>query len=67
MYLGGTSLSKAFGLIDRFSEDIDLSASRKLKESEKKRIKALIITIAAELGLELLNPGEVLSKHGYNK
>ena len=28
MFKGGTSLSKAFGLIDRFSEDIDLTLSR---------------------------------------
>ncbi len=26
--MGGTSLSKAYGLIDRFSEDIDLSIER---------------------------------------
>ncbi len=28
LFKGGTSLSKAFGLIRRFSEDIDLSVSR---------------------------------------
>ena len=28
LFKGGTSLSKAFGLIDRFSEDIDLSLNR---------------------------------------
>lgn len=27
-FKGGTSLSKAYGLIDRFSEDIDLSVER---------------------------------------
>lgn len=30
IFKGGTSLSKAFGVIDRFSEDIDLSIHRKL-------------------------------------
>lgn len=37
VFKGGTSLSKAYGLIDRFSEDIDLSMNRKPTESEKKK------------------------------
>lgn len=37
VFKGGTSLSKAYGLIDRFSEDIDLSMIRKPTESEKKK------------------------------
>ena len=36
VFKGGTSLSKVYNLIDRFSEDIDLSVNRKLTESEKK-------------------------------
>ena len=32
VFKGGTSLSKAYGLIDRFSEDIDLSMNRKPTE-----------------------------------
>ena len=39
VFKGGTSLSKAYGLIDRFSEDIDLSMNRKPTESEKKKTK----------------------------
>lgn len=30
LFKGGTSLSKAFGLIDRFSEDVDLTVDRQL-------------------------------------
>ena len=37
VFKGGTSLSKAFNLIDRFSEDIDLSLSKKVSESEKNK------------------------------
>jgi Nucleotidyl transferase AbiEii toxin, Type IV TA system len=33
-FKGGTSLSKVFGLIDRFSEDVDLTVNRKLLISE---------------------------------
>jgi predicted nucleotidyltransferase component of viral defense system len=29
-FKGGTSLSKAFGLIDRFSEDIDIAINRRV-------------------------------------
>lgn len=42
VFKGGTSLSKAYGLIDRFSEDIDLSMNRKPTESEKKRQRRLL-------------------------
>lgn len=45
IFKGGTSLSKAWGLINRFSEDIDLAAGRALFELEgdltKKGIKKL--------------------------
>lgn len=67
VFKGGTSLSKVFDLIDRFSEDIDLSASRKLTDSEKRKSKKIIIAIAEELGLQLTNPEEVMSRHSYNK
>lgn len=39
MFKGGTSLSKVYGLIDRFSEDIDLSFSKKATDGEKKKSK----------------------------
>ena len=37
LFTGGTSLSKAFGLIDRFSEDIDLVVSRDRLGFERER------------------------------
>ena len=58
VFKGGTSLSKAYNLIDRFSEDIDLSMNRKPSDAEKRRSKDCIIQIAEELGmmkLRLLN------------
>lgn len=64
---GGTSLSKAYDLIDRFSEDIDLSMSRIVTDKEKKKAKETIIAIASRLGLTLKNPDDVLSRHDYNK
>ncbi|MCR5676176.1 MAG: nucleotidyl transferase AbiEii/AbiGii toxin family protein [Lachnospiraceae bacterium] len=67
VFKGGTSLSKAYFLIDRFSEDIDLSMSKKPSESEKKQAKNAITGIADELGLTLSNPEDIYSRHSYNK
>ncbi len=67
VFKGGTSLSKAYGLIERFSEDIDLSLSRKPTESEKKMTKNIIMDTAGMIGLILTNPDDVQSRHSYNK
>lgn len=67
VFKGGTSLSKAYGLIDRFSEDIDLSMSRKPTESEKKSAKSLVMEAAENMGLSLTNPQDIRSGYSYNK
>ena len=54
VFKGGTSLSKVYDLINRFSEDIDLSMSRKITESEKKSASYIVNHIAKVLGLFLL-------------
>ncbi|MEE1249622.1 MAG: nucleotidyl transferase AbiEii/AbiGii toxin family protein [Lachnospiraceae bacterium] len=67
VFKGGTSLSKAYNLIDRFSEDIDLSMNRRPTQTERKHSKELIVGIAEDLGLILSNPEEIKSRHDYNK
>ena len=67
VFKGGTSLSKVYNLIDRFSEDIDLSADRKLSETERRRVKNTILKTADDLGLKFINPDMVMSRHSYNK
>ena len=67
VFKGGTSLSKAYKLIDRFSEDIDLSLSRKITDSEKRKSKEIIMNIANNLGFVLTNLDKVMSRHDYNK
>lgn len=72
VFKGGTSLSKAYGLIDRFSEDIDLSMNRKPTEGEKKLIKNLILSLAEDLvnGTNLRRPVMNIiytDKHNFNK
>ena len=66
-FKGGTSLSKAYELIDRFSEDIDLSMNRRPTQSERVRSKELIIRIADGLGLFLVNAEDIKSRYDYNK
>lgn len=39
VFKGDTSLSKAYCLIDRFSEDIDISLSRSVNQREKKKLR----------------------------
>ena len=67
VFKGGTSLSKAYSLIDRFSEDIDLSLSRKVSQSEKKNIKECILNIGKNLNLKLINEDNIKSRFDYNK
>lgn len=66
VFKGGTSLSKAYNLIDRFSEDIDLSMNRKPTQTERKASKEHIVEIAKSLGLELTNPDQIKSRYDYN-
>lgn len=67
VFKGGTALSKAYNLIDRFSEDIDLSMNRKPTHAEKAQSKDTIISISEVLGLRLTNASDVMSRYDYNK
>lgn len=68
VFKGGTSLSKCYGVIDRFSEDIDISMSVKPTESQRKRSKREILCIAGEIGLTLDEQQcKVYSNHDYNE
>lgn len=67
VFKGGTSLSKAYNLIERFSEDLDLSSSKKLSSSDKKKLHTYILEISNKLGLTLSNSQDVQSGYDYNK
>lgn len=72
VFKGGTSLSKAWGLISRFSEDIDLAIDRKVFEYEgdltKRQIKKLrkssSLFVKEELFAELVKSIEESPLHG---
>ena len=67
LFKGGTSLSKCHKIIDRFSEDIDLTLdSEHQTQGQRKQLKIDIIEVCAELGLKLLNEEETKSRRDYN-
>ena len=67
VFKGGTSLSKCHKIINRFSEDIDITLdSEHQSQSNKRNLKYTIIEICNELGLNLLNENETRSRRDYN-
>ena len=69
IFKGGTSLSKCYKLIQRFSEDIDLNLECETRptEGQRRHLKENIVSTIDEFGLELTNPGQVRSRRDYNK
>ena len=54
MFKGGTCLSKCFNIIDRFSEDIDLTLDNEhFSQSKKRNANRLLIEVSDEIGLDL--------------
>lgn len=68
IFKGGTSLSKCFGIINRFSEDIDISFKEHIGESKRNRLKNTIIkSISNELKLPIINWDILHSNNNVNK
>lgn len=67
VFKGGTSLSKGFHVIDRFSEDIDITFSEHIGESRRKKLKNVVLKgISEELGMPVANWEETQSDRDYN-
>lgn len=68
IFKGGTSLSKCYKLIQRFSEDIDLSIETdKATEGMRKRLKVNIVSAIDEQGFILSNPETIRSRRDFNR
>lgn len=69
IFKGGTSLSKCYKLIDRFSEDIDLNIDTETHptQGQRKQLKEVIVSIVDEFGFTVTNPDEVRSRRDYNR
>jgi len=71
VFKGGTSLSKCFKIIDRFSEDIDLAlafeANEKVTVGKKKKAKETIVKVSEQLGFRLANGENIRSRRDFNR
>lgn len=67
VFKGGTSLSKCYKLIQRFSEDIDLNVEDRPSEGQRKALKRNIVTVIDDLDLSLSNAEEIRSRRDYNR
>jgi hypothetical protein len=69
VFKGGTALSKCYNVIDRFSEDIDLTIKfphAKTGRGLRKRLKENIIATINQLNMKFLNSDEVQSDRDFN-
>ena len=70
VFKGGTSLSKCYSIIDRFSEDIDLAVQFKsvsVTPSERRQLKSTILEVISLLNMTILNEEEVRSRRDHNE
>lgn len=69
IFKGGTSLSKAYGLVQRFSEDIDLCLLPNIIKSSgsRKRLVSAILSTFESLGMEVSYGADLQRRGDYNK
>lgn len=69
VFKGGTSLTKCYQILDRFSEDIDISyaASEGIPgESRKRQLKKAVVSSIESMGFSVANLEEIRSRRSYN-
>ena len=68
VFKGGTCLSKCYGAISRFSEDVDLGIPYEYAtEGMRKAIKHAVVESVDALGVEVSNLSETRSRRDYNR
>jgi predicted nucleotidyltransferase component of viral defense system len=68
VFKGGTALSKCYGVIDRFSEDVDLGLNiSHPTEGTRKKTKAAVQTAIKRLELTVANFDETRSRREFNQ
>ena len=68
VFKGGTCLSKCYGAINRFSEDVDLGIPcEHATEGMRRGIKRAVVESADALGVEISNLSETRSRREYNR
>ena len=69
VFKGGTSLTKCYQLLDRFSEDIDISYTAESGtpgEARKRQLKKAVVVTMEELGFPITNLDMTRSRRHYN-
>ncbi|MGN0142149.1 MAG: nucleotidyl transferase AbiEii/AbiGii toxin family protein [Roseburia sp.] len=69
VFKGGTSLTKCYQLLDRFSEDIDISYTAESGipgEARKRQLKKAVVTTMEEYGFPITNLDMTRSRRHYN-
>ena len=67
VFKGGTSLSKGYKIINRFSEDIDITFDEHIGEARRKKLKNCIMReISEKLHMPISNWNELQSDRDYN-
>lgn len=69
VFKGGTSLTKCYQLLDRFSEDIDLSYTAESGipgDARKRQLKKAVVATMAEFGFPITNLDMTRSRRHYN-
>lgn len=68
IFKGGTSLSKCYHIIERFSEDLDLTLDAEHRtQGQKRNIKAAILYICDKYKMSVLNLEEIKSRRDFNR
>lgn len=69
VFKGGTCLSKCHKVIDRFSEDIDITiyGDKKPTEGQRRHLKQSIVKVSEELGLNIVNLENTRSRRDFNR
>lgn len=69
IFKGGTSLSKCYHLVERFSEDIDLNieTSKHPTDSERKSLSNSIKKAIYDLNFKLINEVDIKSRRNFNR
>lgn len=69
VFKGGTSLTKCYQLLDRFSEDIDISYTAESGtpgDARKRQLKKAVVVTMEELGFPITNLDMTRSRRHYN-
>ena len=69
VFKGGTSLTKCYQLLDRFSEDIDISYTAESGtpgDARKRRLKKAVVATMEEFGFPITNLEMTRSRRHYN-